>query len=286
VDEPSLVRLGLDDAAAAVGVSETVGWRHTVDDWTTALEAGVVFGHRRRDGTLLSTAGLFPYGPTLASIGFVVVRPDEQGHGLAAALMGRCLTFLPPPAPPAMLVATSLGFPLYQRLGFRTVGSVFKLTIEAQALAGARRPAIAGTIEPLARGDVETIQRLDTEALGADRRRMLRARLAQAGGGLVVRSDAGTVTGYAMRTRQGDVAVIGPVITAGAAAAAALIGRLAEDHDGPVRIDVPAAQRALLEVLDAWGFERADEAPLMVRGAAALPGRRDRLFALAARAFG
>jgi GNAT superfamily N-acetyltransferase len=285
VNDFTLSRMTVEDARALVAVTQSVGWPHTVDDWQTVLASGTTFGHRAPDGQVVASAAIFPHGPALASIGMVIVTPPYQGRGLARALMRRCLAHLPPPAPPSMLIATAAGFPVYRRLGFKTVDHVRKLAAPARARTPMSSPRTRRDVSAMAAGDLESAQRLDGDATGADRRVMLRARLAQ-GSGALMRDGTDSPVGFGLATRQGDVLVVGPVIAPDADSAARLVAHLAAHHGGPMRIDIPARQVGLLARLADQGFEGTDEAPVMVLGADGLPGRRDQIFAAATLAFG
>lgn len=281
----------VDDLATLLAVSRSVGWPHTAEDWRTVIAAGPVFGHHAPTGELLSSAAVFPYGPALASIGMVLVRPEAQRRGLASDLVRHCVAALGTPAPPVTLIATQAGYPVYRRLGFEMVDRIVKLV--APAGAGERghaagepgRPAIAHLRAPLVAADLHAIATLDADAAGADRRAMLAARIAQAGGAcLACDADAAPI-GYAIATRQHEWLVVGPVVAADPALAAALVAHVRAGHAGPVRIDVPVEATALIGRLRAGGFEPADEAPVMLLGARTLPGRRERVGAVATRGF-
>ena len=123
-----MTRFDLGDAPALLRLSESVDWAHSLEDWQTALAAGVVFGHRVAEQIQSSTA-LHKYGTELASIGQGIVRPEALRQGLARALLVECLRQVP--AHPAMLVATPAGQPLYASLGFQIVEQSIALSLAA-----------------------------------------------------------------------------------------------------------------------------------------------------------
>jgi hypothetical protein len=133
--------------------------------------------------------------------------------------------------------------------------------------------------------DLAAVRALDADAIGADRGRMLAARRAYACRAAVVRGADGAVRGFALATPQRETLVVGPVVAPEAETAAALIEDVAAGYAGLVRLDVPVEQAALVSRLAAVGFESGDDAPLMIYGAAVLPGDRSRLFAIATRGF-
>ena len=216
----------LDDGPALVDLSESIGWRHTVQDWRTLLASGAVFGDRDQSGRIVSSAGIFPYGAELASIGVVVVREEARRRGLARRAMECSLETHPGPV---MLVATAEGRPLYESQGFRAVEEIVTLV----APAGTSLPP--GAARPMDDASLPVALALDREAYAADRGRMLRARWRQAEGGSVIEDGSG----FARKVAQRDVLVLGPVIAEDEAGAAALVGDLARGRSGRLRIDIP-----------------------------------------------
>jgi predicted N-acetyltransferase YhbS len=276
-------RLTGTDLLQLLAVSESAGWLHTDEDWRAVLRAGAVFGHRVDGNEIVSTSAIFSYGPGLTSVGMVIVKPAWRGRGLAKALMLHALAFARTPA--VILIATDYGFPLYQRLGFKTVAHVRR--VMAPAMRQSPTTAAHGLeLAPARDSDVAAIRELDRAVIGADRASMLDARRAYARGASVLRGANGTIVGFALATPQRGTLVVGPVIAPDPDAAAALIARVAADHAGPVRVDVPTEQTQLTALLAVAGFEAAAEmAPLMIYGGGALAGDRRRLFGIANRGF-
>jgi GNAT superfamily N-acetyltransferase len=261
------------DATELAGLSERVGWRHTPADWRTALASGAVFGSRDEDGSIISSAGIFAYGAELASIGLVIVRPEARRRGLARAAVERCLDVAG--ARTLMLVATAQGRPLYESLGFRAVEDVETLIAPAGVAPGGACPAMDA-------GRIPRALELDRQAYGADRGRMLRERWKQSAGAAILEDESG----FAWSTLQRDLLILGPLIGQQEDGAARLAGHLARSHAGRVRIDVPVRQGRFMARLAAAGFAHHATRPLMIRGAEALAGERDRIFGLTTLAFG
>lgn len=275
-----LEELGADDLAALVALPASVGWLDSVADWRTVLACARVFGHRDETGAIVSCGALVDHG----DVGFVakmVVRPALQGRGLGRAVLERVMS-VARPGKLLALVATARGAPVYARAGFVEIGRVDKLVAQgAEGLAGAD----AGGLELLGAADVAAVLELDRQGFGAERGRMLRARIAQAREGRVLRQ-AGRVVGFALAIEQHELTVLGPVLAPDVAGAMALVAALGRGAPGPLRIDVPDQHAELTTWLSARGFTRVDHPALMSLGGAALPGARERLFALAAQAFG
>lgn len=275
-DVPRIETLGHGDARELRVLSQTIGWAHTNDDWRTILGIGRVFGHRADDGGFLSSGALFEFGPSLASIGMILVTPASRGRGLARAMMRHCLAAAG--STPVTLIATAQGEPLYRRLGFVEVERVCRVLVAG----GVPAPRLA----PITARDVESVIRLDAETFGGDRRALLAAFAARAEASAVVSDERGRIRGFGFAVRQAGGLVIGPVAARGADDALAILRSLAAGHGGEVRLDVPTRQTRVLEVLAELGARPSADAPVMLYGATAMPGRRDGIYALASRGFG
>jgi len=283
MNEVTLERAQATDLIGLLAVTESAGWPHTAEDWRTLLRVGEVFAHRSAAGEIVATTALVPYGPALAAINMVIVKPDWRGRGLARALMQRCLTAAGPTA--TVLISTPYGLPLYQRLGFQTAARICRVTLSGPWRPPVPSPGPGLTVAPLADADVAAVEALDAGVIGADRSRLLRAWLARTSRASVLRRSDGVVVGFTLAVAQGERLLVGPVIAPDAGAATALIVDVTAGHAGPVRLDVQLDQTALVERLAALGCEAADEAPVMVHGADGLPGDRSRLFAVMSRAY-
>ncbi|WP_219507463.1 GNAT family N-acetyltransferase [Nonomuraea ceibae] len=256
-------RLTLDDLDACGRLAKDRGWLPERHKWTLLFEVGEVYGIDAPDGDgLASTTILTRYGDDHAVISMVLTASRYGRQGLARRLMEHVIAQAGDRI--VSLHATENGRPLYERLGFRTVGHVAKRT-------GVFGGEHSGRTRPATEADLETILALDADAFGTDRspllRRMFifgeRVRIAEGGFGHCWRND--------------DNVVIGPVVAGDEETARALIGDLALDVGGEVRLDLDLAK----EDLAGWAAEHGIGAPwqvsLMVRGGD-LPGDRARQF--------
>jgi len=264
--------MGPGDVEALWALTQAIGWTHTRDDWGTVVRVGHVFG-QRAGAEIASSGALFGFGPSLASIGMILVAPSYRGRGLARAMMRHCLAAAG--ATPVMLIATAMGEPLYRTLGFVEVERMCRVLLVVDGQAHRLPPITADEVEPVAR--------LDAEIFGADRRALLEALLARADRSAVVRDVQNGVRGFGIAIRQGNRVAIGPVVARVPDDALAILRSLASGQEGEVRFEMPRHQASALEAL---GGRRIDDAPVMLYGAAAMPGRRDGLYALASRGFG
>jgi hypothetical protein len=182
------------------------------------------------------------------------------------------------------LMATDQGRPLYERLGFRAIDTLTRHSgVFVPAGDGARTAlSLPVPVRQVTAADLGALAPIDRQVFGADRRRLLAE--------LVTFADVFVTcgqpqTGYGAAWRNGDAIAIGPVVAAGQAAAADLIGVLATGWDRPVRLDVAGRHAGLSAWAEARGLAASSQTALMVRGGD-LPGDRARLFAPANVAIG
>ena len=272
------------DTPGLVALSTSIGWAHTLDDWSTILDAGHVVGHRDPAGAPMSSAALFDYGDSLLSIGMVLVAPSHRRRGRARALMDRCLSMAG--RRPTMLIATAMGEPLYVDLGFAEVGRVARMARESAAAGAVRAAAGAERLPSISAADVHAVLELDRLACGADRSALLRSLLARATATAVVRDRRGGVRAFGLAMRQRDQLAVAPIIAPDTADAIAVFRSLAGGHAGPVRLDVPTRQEAFISALNGLGLTQGPSAPIMLVGAGGLPGQREQIHAIASRGFG
>jgi len=265
----------MEDAPALLDLSESIGWPHVLGDWQTALAASEIFGQRDVDGKVVSSSAVYSFGPQLAALALVLVREEFRRRGLARAAIVRCLEQVP--GVPVTLVATEFGQPLYESMGFQTVEQIVRLVRPEGASFGSR-----GGVEAMATSHFSDALELDRLAYAVDRSQVLRARWAQAEGGVML-SDR---TGFAWKTVQRRTLVIGPVIAPDASAAARLVGELTAGFQGRVKVEVPERHAKFMDELKSGGFVIDSTRPLMLKRAKALPGRRELIFGLASLGYG
>ncbi|MBK8170419.1 MAG: GNAT family N-acetyltransferase [Sandaracinaceae bacterium] len=274
MSKPTSVTLCTFDALHAHELRElpiSVGWVDSIADWNTILTCGRVIGHRDETGAVVSTGALFDFG-SVYTIGKMIVRASHQGQGLAREILERLLSMRRPNVHTS-LVATEMGRPVYEKFGFSVIGDVHKLTIDAPN--ATERALRARTVE----ASFEDLLACDQRVFGADRRRMLAARVRQ--------SEACLAQGGAFGLRvPGTLSVLGPVLAQDTPAAHAMIMNLVRCAKGPCRIDVNHTKRDLIAALRAAGFSEIKTHPVMSLGGTHPPGQREGLYALAAQAWG
>ena len=269
------------DLPAAHELSVAVKWPHRREDWEFALNLGTGVGAEDH-GTLLGTALHWKFGADHASLGMVIVAPEQQGRGIGRDLMTRTMVALGERT--TFLNATPAGQPLYEKFGFKAIGSIH----QHQGTGGAHPPAVqlapGERIRPLGARDPGRLSALLNRAAGYDRTQVLGALLNVAEG--VVLDRDGEPVGFALMRRFGRGHVIGPLVAPHIEGAQALISHLVGSNEGKfVRIDVDG-NSGLSDWLDGLGLQQVDAVVTMVRGAAPQPESDVRVFAITNQALG
>jgi GNAT superfamily N-acetyltransferase len=269
------------DLEQCLDVAASVGWQRERTKWRLLLSLGKGFGvespQESPEGRLVGTAIATRLG-ALAAIGLVLVDPRFGRRGLGTQLVHAALKAEPDALP--FLFATEQGRPLYEKLGFRAIGTIAKHVGRFQG------PPPSTPLRPATLADLPALERLDTEALGVPRGRMLEPFLREGAGGLVALGPAGQPIGFGFSWDNETLRMLGPIVADGERTARDLLCGLAEGVAGTVRVDIPENQPGFRAFAKSVGLSPLPESPLMTLGGAPLPGERTRLFAIAAKALG
>ncbi|MFI6814952.1 GNAT family N-acetyltransferase [Nonomuraea sp. NPDC050328] len=258
-------RLTPDELDDCVRLAKSREWLPERRKWALLFEAGEVYG-LLLGGTLVSTTVLTRYGAGYGVISMVLTDPAHARQGLARRLMEYVLEQADGLV--LSLTATPNGRPLYERLGFETVGEVTShVGVFAGEPSGVSRAATAADLEP--------ILALDRELFEADRGVLLR-RLPDLHDPLRVIERDGRVAAFGGVWDTGDQLVGGPVVTRDPEAAMALLADLLAGTAKPVRLDLDTRQTEVCAWAEAHGVQPGFSTKLMVRGGA-LPGVRPSL---------
>ena len=263
----AITRLGPGDLNACLELAAGRDWRPERRKWALLFEVGDVYGIRDPAGGLAGSVTLTRYGPDLAIVSMMLVAARFAGRGLGRRLMSHVLAQAGDTT--TFLYATPLGRPLYDKVGFRAVGSV---TTSVGRFTGGP----AGGTRPAEPRDRDAILALDAEAVGADRTDLLTRYFGLAEQLRVIERD-GAVRGFAAAAANVENVVVGPLVAPDLDVARTLIADVASAIDAPVRLDLDHRHDGLLEWAAERGVTPANDASLMVRGGRDLPGARERL---------
>ncbi|MEV4512836.1 GNAT family N-acetyltransferase [Dactylosporangium sp. NPDC049525] len=262
-------RLTLDELPDCLALAQDREWLPEEHKWRLLFDVGAVYGLRNDAGDLVGTAILTRYGAQLAAISMVLVAARYGGRGLGRQLMQHALAEAGDAT--VFLNATEHGRPLYEKLGFISVGTTYTHVgrFEPSADPAGSRPAVPG--------DLPAILKLDAEVNGADRSHLVE-RLPSFAEQLRVVERGEVVSGYAGAWRNIDNVLIGPVLAETVNDAKTLIADLAATISGQVRLDLDDRHPQLRE----WATQHAvpvrNSTTVMVHGARPLPGDRGRWF--------
>src|SRR5471032_433256 len=252
------------DVDAAHGLSQVVRWPHRAEDWRFMAEAGAGFV-AELDGTVIGTALCWKCGADRASLGMVIVSPEQQGHGIGRKLMELLLERTAERI--TFLHATPAGKPLYEKLGFEAFGR----TEQHQGIVAhlpPLSPPSGERLRPLRTSDTPLLIELASRASGLDRSAILPALLAVAQG--IGLEHNGELVGFSVLRRFGRGYVIGPVVAVESGdlhRAKALIHHWLSRRAGEfIRIDIPA-ECGLSRWLGELGMSHVDTPVKMVRNA-------------------
>jgi ribosomal protein S18 acetylase RimI-like enzyme len=213
-------------------------------------------------GGILGTGVATINGP-VAWIGTIWVAPTARGQGL-----GRALTEAPIEAAEAagcrtlILVATSAGQPLYERLGFAV--QTWYRTMEAPGLAVPSPARHERRVREFRPNDMDAMAALDRAATGEDRRHLLEAFATPETTRVVVDPDEAP-RGFVIRAPWGG----GATVAATTDDAMALLDArrvAAGSPDRRVRCGILLENGAGAAALEADGWTEAWRAPRLVRG--------------------
>jgi len=250
--------LGVEDVPACLDLAADRDWPRDEAKWRLLLSAGQGWGIDSPHGGLAASTVVMPYDRA-AAIGMVLVAARHGGHGLGRRLTEHALATIGDV--PAVLYATAMGFPLYEKLGFRVTGRVTKHIGHWRGAAGRPGPVVRAAEA----ADWSGILHRDHTVFGADRAKLL-DRYAQAAEVVVAEPDAYGHGGHAFAFPGDEVLFIGPVSADTDAVAWALVAHLAAGRDLPVRVDVTAGHPWLAGLLVDHGLRPRRPDPLMTHG--------------------
>lgn len=248
--------------ASAAIVADDWGDRASWFRFAVRHPACRVFVAEANDGSVVGT-GVATINGSVAWIGTIWVASPWRGQGL-----GRALTQAPIDAAEAagcrtlVLVATKLGRPLYERLGFEV--QTWYRTMEAPGTAGFAAPSRGPRVRSWRPDDLDAMAALDRRVTGEDRRHLLTAFAAPGSARVVVDGDD-RPSGFVVRAPWGGGATIAPRLEDARALLEAR--RAAYPADRMIRAGIVLENEAGARALKDDGWTEAWRAPRLVRGA-------------------
>jgi GNAT superfamily N-acetyltransferase len=244
-------------------------WPPEEHKWRLLFAVGDVYGIDDPAGGLAAVVVLTRYSRELAGIGMMVVAARHERQGLGHRLMRHALGSAD--AATVWLTATSLGRPLYEKIGFRAID-------QCTIYSGHFQPdqPISTRSRPVTEADLPALHAMDAKVFGAPRTDVLR-RLPTFLDEFRLIEDANGLAGYGGRWSNTDNTVIGPVIANDLPTARALLSDLATPVTGPIRLDLVHERPEQVTWATAHGLEPGGSTTVMIHGDD-LPGDRNRLY--------
>ena len=265
------------DIPAALRLKELAQWNQTENDWLRLLrlEPNGCFC-ATMDGHVVGTTTTTTYRPELAWIGMVLVDPERRQLGIATKLMNVAMEYLSKTEVTTIkLDATGVGFPLYQKLGFKEESLI-------ERWAGVAGPEfVAGS--PL---DTETHRQalvLDREAFGADRSKLVEMLIDDYYiKPPMAKSLDGRLTGYGLARHGTSAVYVGPLLATEREGAATLLDGLLSQMPGQrVYIDLNTEFDGGRRLLTDRGFVKQRDLIRMSYGKESKAGSSPSIFAIA-----
>ncbi|QKG22882.1 GNAT family N-acetyltransferase [Actinomadura verrucosospora] len=236
-------RLSIDDLPACQRLAEDREWGKEDHKWRFLFSVGDVYGIDDGHGDLAATVVSTPYGKDVAAISMVLVVKRYERRGLGARIMRHAMDEAGTAS--LCLTATAMGRPLYERLGFRSVGSCTTYTgvVDGPFRHGASRPATSA--------DMPAVHALDTEVFGAERFQVVEGLPSFCSAFHVVRDESG-MAGFGGVWWNDGRALVGPVVARDAETALTLVDEIVPR--GPVRLDIDHRHPELVEWVEKRGL--------------------------------
>jgi ribosomal protein S18 acetylase RimI-like enzyme len=280
----NLVTFSYEDIPKLISLSASVGWDYDEHEIRTIMKSGKIYGHKNKEGKIVSSAAIIPYDTSLASIGMVIVHEEYRGMGLGKIVTQACIDTVSKDIT-IMLIATEQGKPLYEKMGFRAVDCIHKYLCDNYIPVDLVQEMDI-EINTFNQEDLTQIIKLDERAVGAERRKFLVNRIEQAKECLVVKDSNGTIIGYGLSILGPINLILGPIVAPSFEIAALLLDKLACEHQGKLRIDVPSGNEEFMLFLEQRGFHKVSQPPIMIMNSEQLPRRNGTLYGIAAQVFG
>lgn len=278
-----IVKLGKEHILPLISLSYSLGWDYDEPEISTLMETGEVYGHLTATGRLVSSGAVIKYGKNLSSIGMIMVDPMHRRLGLGKDITKQCLDRAGGNSC-IMLISTPEGYPLYESLGFRQIGSMYKFVREQHAIKEIHGQDIS--IFPLETDGLDDIMVMDMHAFGTSRRDFLHVRLRQATEAWVALNLGGKVGGYIMCIDTPANTIIDPLVAEDDRIATNLLEHVISRNPNCMRIDLLSNHIKLSSVLYKNGFDLVSTPPVMTYNETDLPERNGNLYSVSAQVFG
>lgn len=254
------------DISEANELFRSGGWgeRREMLEWT--LSVGAIRPLVGVHGREIVAAGQAAINGPVGWVGSIFVRASLRSRGFGRAMTEAvCELIDAEGCRTQALIASHLGQPLYETMGFR-IDAMYRV-YEAAPLETPPAAPAGAVLRQMRAADIDRVCRLDARATGEDRRALLSA---LADRGWVLETEmGGELLGFVISLLPGSGAIVAPDPVAGGC----LLDQLrymASGNTTTVRAVVVTTNSAGIRVLRKWGWEPRFETPRMLRGPAPL----------------
>jgi predicted N-acetyltransferase YhbS len=249
-----------DDLVFAAECTVDVGWAKP-NDSLTSFEG---FYQYDPQGCLIAHLGDTPVGICVATlygrsgfIGELIVRSEERGKGIGAALLQQGVSYLHDQGTRTVyLDGVVPAIPLYERNGFRKICRSLRFS-------GRIKGGEHLSVRPMQPADLPAVCRLDQEAFGADRGFYLKRRLKLFPRLFKVMVEDGQLTGFITACGGDESVSVGPwIVKDNSDQALWLLKSIVHEvGDVPVRLSILENNRKAAERMYGLGFTIRKECP-------------------------
>lgn len=281
-EDPTIRPMTVDDVEPAADVLVGGGWGDRRAFFRFAIEQPGLTPLVAEAEDRIAGTGMAAVNGPVGWIGTIFVDEGLRGRGIGTALTAAVVQRLETAGCRTLaLIATPLGRPIYERLGFAAVteyrmlvapGGAATSTVPGTAAPEAGTAAEAGTSEPVGASrlrpcepaDLPAILALDRAATGEERGHLLRAVIGS-GGAVVAFRAGGEIVGFDARAPWGGHPTIAPELVDGVRLVEARRARSAVGSE--VRTSLLAENRSGILTLQNLGWRLDRELVRMTRGA-------------------
>ncbi len=239
----------IDDVELGLKLTRQAGWNQTASDWRRfiKLEPEGCFA-AELDGRPVGTTTTCVFG-CAAWIAMVLVDVNFRGKGIGTELLKYSLNYLNErKVRTVRLDATSLGQPIYEKLGF--VPEYRLARFEGTAPSGSSRPVVIKATAEMFAGIIE----LDGRMAGTNRGKLLSRLFEEYPEDIRVVLHGENIEGYIMTRPGGNAMQIGPCIATRDAGSALLSDALDRCAVKKVFIDIPIDNTEAVKVAESGGL--------------------------------
>lgn len=253
-------QLGPEALHDALNLAISRGWTVLEPEWDALLAYGACYAVYDQD-ELVSTITAIQQGDVTV-LGMLLVKDTYQRRGIGTSMMRHAMASLP--ARSFALAATSMGAPVYRRIGFVPRGGIVQLG--AEHLSGPSGDIGLSSVRPARSSDVAAMTCLDTTAYGWSRAQPTAIATTMCRHMVVDTSEDGQILGFGGIRDHGAGSLVGPLTARNASSASRILATLCQGAREPITVQIRANQHELLAWTQAHGFQETASLTFMVHG--------------------